>query len=136
MNPLLKLSRRARWAVPAACVAVTAGSHRRFHDQRRPGSPELPARSPAQLLAAVAGQTGPPPPLTGTVVETRVARRPAAAGRGNPNSITSLLAGSHTIKIWYADPAHIRLAMPVTMSETDVIRNGATVWLWQSSRTR
>ena len=65
-------------------------------------------------------------------METAALGVPQLPGAANPNSITSLLAGSHTIKIWYADPTHIRLAIPVSMSETDVIRNGSTVWLWQS----
>jgi outer membrane lipoprotein-sorting protein len=94
-------------------------------------SPELPARSAAQLLAAVARPAS-LPPLTGTVVETAALGVPQLPGTGNPTSITSLLAGSHTIKIWYSDPAHIRLAIPDSMSETDVIRNGSTLWLWQS----
>ena len=28
------------------------------------------------------------------------------------------------MKIWYSDPTHVRLAVPVQMSETDLIRNG------------
>jgi len=132
MNPLLKMSRRARWAVPAGVVAVTAGVTAASMISVAQASPELPARSPAQLLAAVAGHSGPLPALTGTVVETAALGVPQLPGAANPNSITSLLAGSHTIKIWYADPTHIRLAIPVSMSETDVIRNGSTVWLWQS----
>ncbi|HEX3390843.1 MAG TPA: DUF2092 domain-containing protein, partial [Streptosporangiaceae bacterium] len=96
-------------------------------------SPELPLRTPAQLLASVAGRTAPPPALTGTVVETASLGLPQLPGSGDPNSITTLLAGSHTIKVWYADSTHIRLAVPVTMSETDLIRNGRQVWVWQSS---
>ena len=132
MNPLLKISRRARWAVPAGVVAVTAGVTAGSMISVAQAAPELPARSAAQLLAAVAGHSSPPPALTGTVVETAALGVPQLPGAGNPNSITALLAGSHTIKVWYADPTHIRLAIPVSMSETDVIRNGSTLWLWQS----
>jgi outer membrane lipoprotein-sorting protein len=132
MNPLLKLSRRARWAVPGGVLAVTAAIAAGSAITVAQASPELPARSPAQLLAAAAGQAGQPPALTGTVVETAALGVPNLPGTGNPTSITSLLAGSHTIKIWYADPKHVRLAVPVTLSETDLIRNGSTVWVWQS----
>jgi outer membrane lipoprotein-sorting protein len=132
MNPLLKLSRRARWAVPAGVVAITAGVTAGSMISVAQASPELPARSAAQLLASVAGNSSPPPALTGTVVETAALGVPELPGAANPSSITSLLAGSHTIKVWYSDPTHIRLAIPVSMSETDVIRNGSTVWLWQS----
>jgi outer membrane lipoprotein-sorting protein len=132
MNPLLRLSRRARWAVPGGVLAVTAAITAGSMITVAQASPELPARSPAQLLAAAAGHTGVPPALTGTVVETASLGIPDLPGTGNPTSITSLLAGSHTIKVWYADPTHVRLAVPVSLSETDLIRNGSTVWLWDS----
>jgi outer membrane lipoprotein-sorting protein len=133
MNTLPTFSRRARWAIPGGAVvlaaAVTAGSL----ISTAQASPELPLRTPAQLLASVAGRTAPLPALTGTVVETASLGLPQLPGTGNPNSITGLLAGSHTIKVWYADPTHARLSVPVTMSETDLIRNGRQVWVWQSN---
>lgn len=133
MNTLPTFSRRARWMIPAGAVvlagAVTAGSM----IGSAQASPELPLRTPAQLLASVAGQTVPLPALTGTVVETASLGIPQLPGTSNPNSITALLAGSHTIKVWYADPSHIRLAVPVTLSETDLIRNGRQVSVWSSS---
>ena len=132
MNTLPTISRRARWAIPVGAVAlagaVTAGSL----ISTAQASPELPLRTPAQLLASVAGQDAPPPALTGTVVETASLGLPQLPGTSNQNSITSLLAGSHTIKVWYADPQHIRLAVPVQLSETDVIRDGRQVSVWQS----
>jgi outer membrane lipoprotein-sorting protein len=132
MNPLLRLSRRARWAVPAGVVAIAAAVTAGSMITVAQASPELPARSPAQLLAAVAGHTGLPPAMTGTVVETASLGIPDLPDTGSPTSITSLLAGSHTIKVWYANPTHFRLAVPVTMGETDLIRNGSTAWYWQS----
>jgi outer membrane lipoprotein-sorting protein len=133
MKALPTLSRRARWAVPLGAVAiagvVTAGSVISVAQ----ASPELPLRTPAQLLAAVAGRTSPPPPLTGTVVETAALGLPQLPGISDQNSAVSLLAGSHTVKVWYSDPQHVRLAVPVTMNETDLIRNGRQVWLWQSN---
>jgi outer membrane lipoprotein-sorting protein len=135
MTALPTFSRRARWAVPAGAAviagAVTAGV---LISAAASASPELPARTPAQLLAALAARTGPPPPLTGTVVESASLGIPQLPELSNQNSAVSLLAGSHTVKVWYQDPAHLRLAMPVTMSETDVIRDGRQVWLWQSSK--
>ncbi len=135
MTALPTFSRRARWAVPSGAVAiagaVTAGV---LISAAASASPELPVKTPAQLLAALAARTGPPPPLTGTVVESAALGIPQLPQLGNQNSPVSLLAGSHTVKVWYQDPAHLRLAMPVTMSETDVIRNGRQVWLWQSNK--
>jgi outer membrane lipoprotein-sorting protein len=129
----MAIPRRARWAVPAGVVAVVAAAATASAITVAQAAPALPARTPAQLLAAVAGQTAPPPALTGTVVETAALGIPQLPGVDDPTSLTSLLTGSHTIKIWYADPRHFRLAAPVTMGESDLIRNGRTVWLWQSS---
>jgi outer membrane lipoprotein-sorting protein len=133
MHTLPTLSRRARWAIPAGAVALAGALTAGTMISTAEASPELPLRTPAQLLASVAGRDAPLPPLTGTVVETASLGLPQLPGSANPNSITALLAGSHTIKVWYADPAHIRLAVPVTMSETDLVRSGRQVWVWQSS---
>ncbi len=94
-------------------------------------APGLPAKTPAQLLAEVADSTT--PPLTGTVVETASFGLPALPATGNPTSLSSLLTGSHTIRVWYASPEHFRLAVPESLSESDVIRDGGTAWLWQST---
>ena len=133
MTALPMLSRHARWAVPVGAVAIAAAVTAGSMISVAQASPELPARTPAQLLAAVAGQTAPPPAFTGTVVETASLGIPQLPGLSNQNSATSLLAGSHTIKVWYANPAHFRLAVPVPLSETDLVHNGRQVWLWQSS---
>lgn len=129
---MLTLPRQARWAVPAGAVAVVAVVAGASLIGVAQAAPALPPRTPAELLADVAGTTTPPPPMTGTVVETASLGIPQLPGSGNPASITSLLSGSHTIKVWYAGPKKFRLAVPVTMGETDMIRNGRTAWLWQS----
>jgi outer membrane lipoprotein-sorting protein len=133
MKTLPTLSRRARWAIPAGAVALAGALTAGTMISTAQASPELPVRTPAQLLASVAGRDAPLPALTGTVVETASLGLPQLPGSADPNSSTALLAGSHTIKIWYADPTHIRLAEPLAMSETDLIRNGRQVWVWQSS---
>jgi outer membrane lipoprotein-sorting protein len=58
---------------------------------------------------------------------------PALPATGNPTSLSSLLTGSHTVRVWYASPDHFRLAAPESLSESDVIRDGSTAWLWQST---
>jgi outer membrane lipoprotein-sorting protein len=132
MAAIPKFSRRARWVVPTGVVAVVAGVGIASAITVAQAAPALPQRTPAQLLAAVAGDHAPVPPLTGTVVETAALGIPQLPGGENPNSPTSLLAGSHTLKIWYDGPRKLRLAAPVQMGETDLVRNGATAWLWQS----
>src|SRR5262245_20616237 len=61
MLGLPALSRRARWAVPAGAVAVVAAVATASAVTIAQAAPKLPARTPAQLLAAVAGQSAPPP---------------------------------------------------------------------------
>jgi|SRR5579875_641040 len=128
-----KLSRRARWGVPAGVVAVTGAVMAGMLISTAQASPVLPARSAAQLLAAVGGRTGELPPLTGTVVETAKLGLPDLPGVSDPTSVASLLTGSHTIRIWYGGPHQLRIAVPGAMSESDIILNGHTGWYWQSS---
>jgi len=126
-----RLSRRARWAVPAGALVITGGILAGSLISVAQAAPGLPAKTPAQLLAEVADSTT--PPLTGTVVETASFGLPALPATGNPTSLSSLLTGSHTIRVWYASPEHFRLAVPESLSESDVIRDGSTAWLWQST---
>jgi len=129
----MKFSPRARWAVPAGVLAAVGAVMAGALISTAQASPALPARTPAQLLAAVAGRTGPLPALTGTVVENASLGLPNLPGTDNPTSAASLLTGSHTVRIWYADPRHFRLAVPEMMSESDLIVNGHTAWYWQST---
>ena len=126
-----KLSRRARWAIPAGALVITGGVLAGSLITAAQAAPGLPAHTAAQLLAEVADST--PPPLTGTVVETASFGLPSLPATGNPASLSSLLTGSHTIRVWYASPGHFRLAVPQSLSESDVIRDGRTAWLWQST---
>jgi outer membrane lipoprotein-sorting protein len=129
----VKLSRRGRWAVPAAAVVVAGGVIAGLQIPTAQASPALPARTPAQLLAQVSADAK-VPPLTGTVVETTSLGLPQLPQTQNPTSLSSLLTGSHTVKVYYQDAQHFRLAVPQSLSETDVIRNGTTLWLWESTR--
>lgn len=128
----MRLTRKARWTVPAAAVIVAGGVIAGSAITVAQASPNLPAKTPAQLLADIAS-THAVPPLTGTVVETTSLGLPALPQVSNPTSLASLLTGSHTIKVYYQDGKHFRLAVPQSMSETDLIRNDSTVWLWESA---
>lgn len=127
----MKLSRRARWAVPAAAVAITGAAVAATTIPTASAAPVLPGKTPAQLLAGVAS-THKVPPLTGTVVETTSLGLPQLPQTGDATSLSSLLTGSHTVKVYWQDAKHFRLAVPQSLSETDVIRNGSTAWLWDS----
>jgi outer membrane lipoprotein-sorting protein len=130
------LRRRARWAVPAGAVAavgvVIAGSVI-AHGQT---TPTLPARTTAQLLAAVDNPAALPSAMTATVQETASLGLPDLPGSSDPLSGLSLLSGSHTFKIAYDGPARVRVAVPVAMGETDLRRDGRNVWLWDSQNNQ
>jgi outer membrane lipoprotein-sorting protein len=128
----VKLSRRARWAVPGTAVAVTAAVVAALQIPAAQASPNLPNRTPAQLLASISTDAK-VPPMTGTVVETASLGLPQLPQTGNPTSMVSLLTGSHTMKVYYQDSKHYRLAIPQPESETDVIANGSKLWLWEST---
>jgi outer membrane lipoprotein-sorting protein len=119
--------------VPAVAVVVAGGVIAGLQIPTAQASPALPARTPAQLLAQVSADAK-VPPLTGTVVETTSLGLPQLPQTHNPTSLSSLLTGSHTVKVYYQDAQHFRLAVPQSLSETDVIRNGNTLWLWESTR--
>jgi outer membrane lipoprotein-sorting protein len=126
------LPRRARWAVPGGAVAavgiVIAGSVI-AHGQT---TPTLPARTAAQLLAAVDSPAALPSAMTAVVQETASLGLPDLPGSSGPLSGISLLSGTHTFRIAYDGPAKVRVAVPVTMGETDLRRDGSSVWLWDS----
>jgi outer membrane lipoprotein-sorting protein len=128
----MKMSRRARWAVPATGVAVTAAVIAGLQIPSAQASPTLPARTPAQLLAEVSTDAS-LPPLTGTMVETTNLGLPQLPQVGNATSLSSMLTGSHTMKIYYQDARQFRVSIPQPESEIDLIRNGSTAWLWNST---
>ena len=117
----IKMSRRARWAVPATAVAVTAAVVAGLQIPSAQASPTLPARSAAQLLAEV-GTDASLPPLTGTMVETTDLGLPQLPQVGNATSLSSMLTGSHTMKIYYQDATQFRVSIPQPESEIDLIR--------------
>ena len=104
----------------------------RLSAQPRPARP-CPRARPRSCWRPWPGAPDRCPPLTGTVVESAALGLPDLPGIDNPSSITSLLTGSHTVRIWYADARHFRLAMPGMASESDLIVNGSTAWYWQST---
>ena len=47
--------------------------------------------------------------------------------------MTSLVAGSHTLRLWYAGPNRVRLALLGSLGESDLVRNGTDLWTWSST---
>jgi outer membrane lipoprotein-sorting protein len=117
--------------VPAGALAITGGVIAAVMMPSAQASPSLPAKTPAQLLADVAAQTH-VPAFTGSVLETTSLGLPQLPGSSNQTSMISLLTGSHTVNVWFANPHSYRLSLPAKMSESDLYRDGQTAWLWQS----
>lgn len=132
MSLAARFSRRARWAVPAGAVAavgvVVAGSVLTTAS----AAPSLPARTPAQLIAAIAASKSAPSAFSGVIVTNSALGLPDLPGESSGMPISSLLTGSATIDVWYASPAQLRLALPVSLGETDLRVDGAQAWLWDS----
>lgn len=135
-----------RWLVPSAAAVVVIGGGAAAGTIVASAKPSLPDRSAAQLLVDI--QNAKVDGLSGTIVESadlglpaiaglagNMANSAGAAGSGKADigNLTSLLAGSNTARVWYAGDTKQRLALVGSQGETDVIRNGTDVWLWNSA---
>ena len=102
-------------------IATTASAERK-----------LPTRTPQELLVDL--QQAKTDGLSGTVVERAdlgIPAIPGADGRDDAE-LTSLVSGTHTLRVRYSEPDKARLAVLGTYSEYDLIRNGKDVWTWSS----
>jgi len=90
----------------------------------------LTPMTPEQLLAAVSSARV--PGMSGTVAETAALGLPAIATGGNA-SMTNLLSGSHSLRVWAAGADQQRVAMVSKSGEFDVFHNGPDVWQWDSA---
>ncbi|HST66725.1 MAG TPA: hypothetical protein VLM05_16175, partial [Mycobacteriales bacterium] len=123
--------RALRWGVPvvaaAAVVVVATGV---FTAQ---AGPSLPPKTAGQLLVDLQGATV--DGLSGTVVQDSdlgLPELPQTGSGGGSSSLTSLLTGSHTLRVWYAGEDKQRVALLGSLGETDLVRNGTNAWLWTS----
>ena len=107
--------------VGTALVAGTASAEKK-----------LPTRTPQELLVDL--QQAKTDGLSGTVVERADLGIPAIPGANGQDDaeLTSLVSGTHTLRVRYSAPDKARLAVLGTYSEYDIIRNGKDVWTWSS----
>jgi outer membrane lipoprotein-sorting protein len=127
---------RARWILPVAAVGVI-GATALTVNQAANADSGLPSRTAAQLLADVRSSNV--SSLSGTVVQTSDLGLPEIPGLGSSgrpgsasSSLTSLISGTHTWRVWLDGPTRHRLALIGSNGESDVIHNGKDVWLWSS----
>jgi outer membrane lipoprotein-sorting protein len=128
---------RARWILPVAAVGVIGATALTVNQSANADS-GLPPRTASQLLADV--RAADVSSLSGTVVQTSDLGLPEIPGLGgsvgggsSSSSLTSLISGTHTWRVWLDGPTRQRLALIGSNGESDVIRNGSDVWLWSSA---
>ncbi|HYN30898.1 MAG TPA: sigma-E factor regulatory protein RseB domain-containing protein [Dermatophilaceae bacterium] len=134
----------ARWLVPATAAALVAGGT--VAARSADADPTLPPRTAAQLLVDV--QKSDVTALSGTVeqaVDLGLPELPGLSGGGGAGgpsggssaggapSLTSVLSGTHTWRVWADGPDRQRLALVDGSAETAVVRDGRTAWLWSSA---
>lgn len=118
-----------RWLAPVAVVAVIGGTS--LVAATAEADPALPPRTAKELLVDV--QQAQLEALSGTVVQTADLGIPELPGSDRRGSdLMSLVAGSHTLKVWYSGPDKARLQLLGELGETDVILNGQDLWTWSS----
>jgi outer membrane lipoprotein-sorting protein len=131
---MVRLSVRARWAVPAGAVAITGAVIAAATVASADAAPSLPPLTAAQLLTEAAQGTAKPlGPLTATVQQTADLGLPALPDLGQQDGGPSLSSGQETTTIWYRDPQHVRVAEQVPAGETDLRLDGRTLWVWDSN---
>jgi outer membrane lipoprotein-sorting protein len=134
-----------RWAVPGVAVAAVVGGASASGVIAAQADTPLAPRTAAQLLVDI--QNARLDGLSGTVVQRADLGVPALPGIGGQGSgsgsssgssgsgssdLSSLVSGTHTLRLWYAGPDQTRVALLGTSGESDVIHNGKDVWLWSS----
>lgn len=125
-----------RWGAPVLAVAVLAGGGAAYGARTAFASTSLPHRTAQQLLVDV--QQAHVDGMSGTVVESANLGLPSlsattsSSGSQGSSSLSSMLSGTHTLRVWDAGSSQSRVALLGSLGESDVIRNGSDLWVWSS----
>lgn len=121
-----------RWLVPATVAVALAGGGSAIGLLSASAGNQLAPRTASQLLVDV--QKARVSGLSGTVVQDADLGLPSlpGVGGGGSSDMTSLVSGSHTLRVWSAGADKTRVALLGSLGESDVIRNGRDVWTWAS----
>jgi outer membrane lipoprotein-sorting protein len=128
--------RALRWLPAALAPVVVAGAV--AIPLAATASADLPETSPSAVLALVAHAKS-LPGYTGELTQSSDLGLPQlpSTGPGSDSRTASaleLLTGSHRASIAVAGTTRSRVAVQDPMGERDVVRNGDTVWLWNSAK--
>jgi outer membrane lipoprotein-sorting protein len=129
-------SRLLRWFPAVVAPVVVAGAV--AVPLVATASADLPAKSPDQVLALVAASKS-IAGFTGTVQQTSDLGLPElpTTGAGTESATAStlnLLTGTHSARVEVSGSTKSRVAVLDRMGERDVVRDGRTVWLWNSAK--
>lgn len=123
-----------RWLVPLAVVVAVGLGVAVAAGLGASANAPLPNRSPAQLIADIRGTTV--DGFSGTLQERADLGLPDdltdSVGDGS-SEFASLIAGAHTLRVWYAGSRLSRVALLGALGESDLIRNGGDLWIWSST---
>ncbi len=119
-----------RWIAPLAFVLVLSGTA--LVTTSAIAERKLPSRTAEELLVDL--QQAKVDGLSGTVIQRANLGIPEIPGMGGRDSseLTSLISGTHTLRVRFSEPDKFRLAVLGTYAETDVISNGKDLWIWSS----
>lgn len=121
----------SRWLVPLAAVLALAATG--LVAGNASADEKLPPRTAEQLLVDL--QQASVDGFSGTVQESAALGIPALPGVSEHGSdFSSLVSGTHTLRVWYAAPDKSKVALLGELSESSVIRNGKEVWTWSSKK--
>ncbi len=122
---------RLRWAVPAAVgiLVVTGAAVGTAGVSADSGLEPMTAEELLVSLAEPQAES-----LSGTVaVSADLGLPDLPRGMASGGDVTSLISGTSTLRVWMDGPNRSRVALIADAQESDVIRNGADVWVWSSS---
>jgi outer membrane lipoprotein-sorting protein len=127
--------RRLRW-LPAVVAPVVIAGVVAVPLVAAATPPDLPSMSAQQVLALVANAKD-IPGFSGTVVQTSALGLPSipSMGAGKDSQTASaldLISGNHSARIEVAGATKERVAILDSSAERDVVRNGPSVWVWNS----
>ncbi|MEO9138027.1 MAG: sigma-E factor regulatory protein RseB domain-containing protein [Jatrophihabitans sp.] len=131
-HPSDRARRRLAWTAPVIVAGVVVAGVALNSGAASGASPNLPARSAAQLIADVQGSTA--TTFSGQLSETANFGIPTLPGGHDTASFSwqTFLSGTHTARVWSDGADKQRIALTGELSEADVVHNGDNVWTYTS----
>ena len=123
-----------KW-VPAVAVPVLIASAAVAVPFSANAAVNLAAKTPAQVLALVAGEHV--TAFSGTISQASnlgLPQLPTMGADASAGSALELVTGSHTARLFADGSAKQRVQVLDRMAERDLVRNGSDVWLYDSKK--